>query len=218
LPKNNAGFTRETGGLGTKIALSRILTVIFNLGARSAQKPLPLSAKRIAVLCLLLLALPAAAQSGGTAPGDFPGVKGEFFLGASAESALYSNDRAAFGGGAVFGYGFDIGALGAALDYLTDPDGLATLAPRIFVRFYLPLAFINARYPYRSGPFLQFGIGPSFHARDSRFASRVPAAAVSAGLDAGWRFLFGDRWYIEPALRGGYPFIAGAGVSAGRRF
>jgi hypothetical protein len=153
-----------------------------------------------------------AAQSAWT------GERGEFFIGASAETALYSNDAAAFGGGAVFGYGFDIGALGVTLDYLADPEGFATLAPGVFVRFYLPMPFLNVRYPFRSGPFLQFGLGPSFHARDSRFASRAPAAAVSAGLGAGWHFLLGDRWYIEPALRGGYPFVAGAGVSAGYRF
>jgi hypothetical protein len=166
---------------------------------------------------MLLLALPAAAQSART------GERGEFFLGASAKTAAYSIDGTAFGGGLSAGYDFDIGALGVSLDYLADPDGLATLTPGLFLRFYIPLAFINAEDRFRSdrfrsGPFLQFDFGPSFHAWDLRLPSGDLSAAVSAGLSAGWRFLLGDRWYVEPALRGGYPFIAGGGVAAGIRF
>jgi hypothetical protein len=39
-------------------------------------------------------------------------------------------------------------------DYLTDPDGLVSLTPGIFLRFYIPL-IQNAECP-GSGPFLQF--------------------------------------------------------------
>jgi hypothetical protein len=156
-------------------------------------------------LCIffLCLALPAAAQSGG---------KGEFFVGASAETACYSVDSAAAGGGLTFGYGFDIGALGLKAVYLADTTGLATLETGLFLRFYLPLSFIGAENRFRSGPFLQLGFGPAFFARDDF------AAAVSAGLTAGWRFLIGKHWYAEPALRGGYPYVVGAGVSGGYRF
>jgi hypothetical protein len=152
--------------------------------------------------------LPAAAEPAGA---------GEFFAGVSAETALYSVDAAAFGGSLAAGYGFDIGAIGVRLDYLVDTGGLTTFAPALFVRFYLPL-FVNDAPPFRSGPFLQFSLGPSFHARDPRLPPDAVVGTVSAALFAGWRFLLGDRWYVEPALRAGTPFLAGAGVAAGLRF
>jgi hypothetical protein len=34
----------------------------------------------------------------------------------------------------------------------------------------------------------------------------------------GWRFLFGGHFFIEPAVRAGYPYFAVAGLSAGARF
>ncbi|MDR2159287.1 MAG: hypothetical protein LBP23_04370 [Treponema sp.] len=157
----------------------------------------------------MLAALPAAA-----APGD----RGEFFAGVLAESALYSVDGAAFGGGLAAGYGFDIGAVGLRADYLVDLKGLTTFAPGLFVRFCLPLPPVNTAPPFRRGPFLQLDLGPSFHARDPRVPPAALAGAVSAGLSAGWRFLLGDHWYTEPALRAGYPFLAGAAVTAGYRF
>jgi hypothetical protein len=41
--------------------------------------------------------------------------------------------------------------------------------------------------------------------------------APLGGLSAGMRVLLKD-WYVEPYVRGGYPFMWGAGVSAGYRF
>jgi hypothetical protein len=146
-----------------------------------------------------------------------PDEKGEFFVGTTAQTAFYSVDAAAFGGGAVFGYSFDIGAIGVTLDYLADTGGLTTYAPGLFVRFYLPLAFIDAADRFRSGPFLQFGLGPTFHTRDPRIPPDAVTGTVAAGLSAGWRVLLGRRWYIEPALRGGTPFLVGAGVTGGLR-
>jgi len=42
--------------------------------------------------------------------------------------------------------------------------------------------------------------------------------AFSGGISIGWRFNLGERWYIEPAARGGYPHIWGGGITAGIRF
>jgi hypothetical protein len=131
----------------------------------------------------------------------------------SAQTALYSVDAAAFGGGLTAGYGFDIGALGIRAAYLADTDGLATVETGLFVRFYLPLAFMG-QDRFRAGPFLQFSLGPVFFFGDQDQL----AGSVSAGLSAGWRFLVGKRWYVEPALRAGYSYIVGAGVSGGLRF
>jgi hypothetical protein len=36
------------------------------------------------------------------------------------------------------------------------------------------------------------------------------------GLALGWRAPLGS-WYVEPVLRGGYPFLWGAGIGFGRR-
>jgi hypothetical protein len=41
---------------------------------------------------------------------------------------------------------------------------------------------------------------------------------ISIGLGVGWRFLLGNLFFIEPAIRGGFPYIVGAGLSAGVRF
>jgi len=38
------------------------------------------------------------------------------------------------------------------------------------------------------------------------------------GLTAGMRLEIEDRWYLEPALRGGYPFTWGAGITLGKKF
>jgi hypothetical protein len=42
----------------------------------------------------------------------------------------------------------------------------------------------------------------------------VPAAL--GGLAAGWRVTLGS-WYLEPVIRGGYPYIWGAGLGFGLR-
>jgi hypothetical protein len=157
------------------------------------------------LLLLLAAPFPAAAQS-------------EIYIGASAETALYSIDTMSAGGGLTAGYGFDIGAIGIGLRYLVDTEGLTTYAPHLFVRFYLPLAFINAEDRFHSGPFLQLDLGPSFHAWNPRIPPDEVTGTVSAGLSAGWRFLLGNHWYAEPAFRVGYPFITGAGLTGGFRF
>jgi hypothetical protein len=40
--------------------------------------------------------------------------------------------------------------------------------------------------------------------------------ALLGGLAVGWRILLGS-WYLEPVLRGGYPYLWGAGLGFGRR-
>jgi len=39
-----------------------------------------------------------------------------------------------------------------------------------------------------------------------------------AGLCAGWRFPLGTRFFLEPVIRGGYPYLYGASISAGMKF
>jgi hypothetical protein len=79
------------------------------------------------------------------------------------------------------------------------------LEPEIFVRWYFGdlkgLSF-----------FTQAGMGTSIIFEDT-----VVKPAVLGDLAVGLRIPF-NQWYVEPYLRTGYPFIWGAGISAGCRF
>jgi hypothetical protein len=70
-----------------------------------------------------------------------------------------------------------------------------------------------------SGLFIQFNGGPVIFAQnDDSIAVPSGMGTFSAGLSLGWRFLLGRTFFIEPVIRGGYPYIVGAGLSAGVRF
>jgi hypothetical protein len=132
-----------------------------------------------------------------------------FFIAPAAEVSLFSVEEAAFGAGLAFGYD-GRATLGYRALFFADPDGLATLELHLFFRVYLPP-------DRRDGFFIQAGVGPSVFARNGAlFPPKVNS--TSAGVGLGWRFMLGKYFYIEPALRAGYPYIAGAGVSAGFRF
>ena len=132
----------------------------------------------------------------------------EFFIAPLAEANLNSRDSAAYGGGLMFGYGVDGAAIGIRVVYSMSDD-LCTLEPAIFLRVYVPDIKGN------SGLFVQAETGPALFGKNS-LSEEVNAA--SAGLAAGWRFLPGDRVFLEGALRAGYPFIAGARLCLGIRF
>jgi hypothetical protein len=51
---------------------------------------------------------------------------------------------------------------------------------------------------------------------DLIFYEQKTLPAVLGGLAAGWRFNLG-RWYLEPVIRGGYPYIWGGGIGFGYR-
>jgi hypothetical protein len=84
------------------------------------------------------------------------------------------------------------------------------------LRFYF---FDRERAPAPSGPFAQFNIGPAILAWDEQKIT-LPSETVmtSAGLSLGWRFLLGRLFFLEPCIRGGTPYLFGAGLSAGVRF
>jgi hypothetical protein len=151
------------------------------------------------VLLVLLMAVPvlsAPAQEG-------------FFIAPVVETTLFSAATTAFGGGLAFGYDGAV-MLGYRALYFVDPKGLTTLELCLFLRVYLP--------PGRhDGFFIQAGAGPCVFVRDApMFPPKI--SSTSAGVILGWRFLLGSRWYVEPYLRAGYPYVAGAGVSTGFRF
>jgi hypothetical protein len=164
-----------------------------------------------ALALLVLAALPAAARDPGGADngGGIAGADGgEFFTGAGVETALFNERGAAFGGGLCLGYGYGDGALGFRAFCFTG-GGITTVELGLFLRVY----------PFREneGFFVQAEAGAGLFALNGDFTVPAETGRFSVGLAAGWRFPLGERWYVEPFLRAGYPYIAGGGVSAGFR-
>jgi len=118
----------------------------------------------------------------------------------------------AIGGGLAIGADDGI-ALGFRFLYLLEPGGgsVNTLELGVFLRWYMRGEFAN------SGPFLQFTGGALLLAVKEAVSVPAYTGAFSAGLGFGWRFPLGKSWFLEPAVRVGYPFIYGAGVSIALR-
>jgi len=142
-----------------------------------------------------------------------PPEKGEFWLSPSAEIALYSKQTFSYGAGFTFAYGkkASIGIKGVFL--FDEQNELNVLELHFLFRFYLFKGAAN------KGPFLQLTGGPAIFF-PSEYGIALPAefGLFSAGLSFGWRFLFGKTFFLEPSIRGGYPFIFGGAVAAGFRF
>jgi hypothetical protein len=141
------------------------------------------------------------------------------------ETGLYSVSNIAIGGGAALGYG-DRVAFGLKVIYWDDMDEVRSLEMNFLVRFYFfNKARANALWGEApsgdgpSGPFVQFNIGPVIFAWDEQNITLPSESAMtSAGLSLGWRFLLGRFFFLEPCIRGGTPYLFGAGLSAGVRF
>jgi hypothetical protein len=132
------------------------------------------------------------------------------FVALLAEGLGYTRYSAAFGGGIMFGNSFNNKGIGISLLYAQDAENFIFLEALAHFRLYLLRAQNN------TGLFLQAEGGiVSFAYEKLEFTGHF---APSAGLCAGWRFPLGTRWYMEPCIRGGYPYILGAGLSAGMRF
>jgi len=135
----------------------------------------------------------------------------DFWISLNGEGALYGVEGLAFGGGLSLGYGSGT-SFGIKAAWYFDTHKISTLELNIILRFYL-----QGAQAY-SGPFLQFMGGPTFYNNGEIAAIPSEFGMISAGLSFGWRFIFVDRWFVEPSVRGGYPYLFGAGVSAGVRF
>jgi len=158
------------------------------------------------VLLLFFSSLPLYAQ-------DRYAVREDFWVCPLAEASLYSLKSVAFGGGAALGYG-DGASLGLKVIYCGDiNNNLRTLEINFLARLYLP------RLTGHSGLFLQLAFGPVLFTPGNESITAPPVLGVfSVGASLGWRFIFGRHFFLEPAIRGGYPFIAGLGLGAGVRF
>ena len=138
--------------------------------------------------------------------------QGDFWMCPGTEIAFYSPVGPANGGGLALGYGRGT-SIGVKAMYLLDTEGLSTLELSFLLRCYI------LKSMHYSGPFVQFTAGPVLFAPDNgSIALPAKFGVISAGLYAGWRFLLGNTWFVEPSIRAGYPYIVGAGVSAGFHF
>lgn len=128
------------------------------------------------------------------------------FVGLGIEGNANTREGFAFGGGLSGGVDLDHQfSLGLKTAFSSNMDTVTTLESAAFFRYYLPFKF--------SGLFAQAELGAAVFFEDGE---NYPA--LLAGLAFGWRYNFGKNWYIEPSIRGGYPFAWGVGLLAGMRF
>ena len=134
----------------------------------------------------------------------------DFFIAVLVEGSGYTRYYTGIGGGLKIGGSFNGMGLGIRLLYAQDTENFIFMEALAQFRMYLPRTGIN------SGFFLQADGGIVFFARENPEISND--FSPSAGLSLGWRFPLGARWFAEPSIRGGYPYIFGASLSAGIRF
>jgi hypothetical protein len=89
-----------------------------------------------------------------------------------------------------------------------DFETFYSLEPELFGRWY----FLEMGVP-GGGLFLQEDMGIRFS-----FDDLDPSFSFQGGVSLGFRWAFtpGD-YYVEPYVRGGYPFLAGVGIRGGCR-
>jgi hypothetical protein len=143
----------------------------------------------------------------------FAGESDEFWFCPSAEIALYSEYSLSYGAGFTIAYGKKT-SIGFKTAFLFDEaKTLDILEIHLLLRLYLFKGLAN------KGPFFQLAGGPAiFFPREHDITIPAKIGMFSAGLSFGWRFLLGNAFFIEPQVRGGYPFIAGGSLSVGLRF
>jgi len=147
-----------------------------------------------------------------TANFGFAQNRHDIFIAASGNTSMYGADSLAYGGGILVGYGPDNGlAIALKLAYFYGAEDLSVIEFSYIVRYFPFGANKN------TGLFLQIMGGPSLVNRFGNFSIPAITGAMTAGFCLGWRFLFNDKWFLEPAARGGYPYMFGAGLSAGVR-
>jgi len=146
-----------------------------------------------------------------------PAEREEFWICPGADAALYSYASLSAGGSLAAAYGnkFSIGFKAAW--FFDMGNELDVLEINLLLRYYFWGS--SADMTPSKGPFLQLTGGPAiFFDRAEGAVALAHWGRVSAGLAFGWRFLFGKIFFAEPYIRAGYPYIVGAGVSAGVRF
>jgi len=135
-----------------------------------------------------------------------------FFIAPLLEVNGYGRERPAVGCGFALGIGDGISE-GFRLIYAKALGGesIDSLELSVFFRVY-PLS-----HNVPTGLFFQLDTGAVIFAYDEAISFPAKAGDAAIGIAAGWRFSLRERWYIEPAIRAGYPYLIGVGVSGGFR-
>ena len=131
----------------------------------------------------------------------------DIFIAPLVEVIGYSGSGFAIGCGMAVGA--EISGYGVGLRYLysTESD-VSTMETNAFIRFYFIDKFQH------EGIFLQINGGAALSSLED-----YNIATFAGGLSAGWRFVFSKKYFfVEPAVRTGYPYKVGVGVSAGVRY
>ena len=169
-------------------------------------------------LCIFAPCLPLFAQDSGVEPAAgaeeniaLPGasalIREDLWICPVAEIAMYSISSAAYGGGVMLGYG-NRAAVGLKAAWFADGSNeVKTMELSFLFRWY----FLRPS----SGLYLQFNGGPVFFAQKESLAIPSALGVISAGISLGWRIPIGRYWFAEGAVRAGYPYIAGGGLSFG---
>ncbi|MCL2705659.1 MAG: hypothetical protein FWE72_05570 [Spirochaetaceae bacterium] len=142
-----------------------------------------------------------------------PSERGEIWISAVAEAAFYSAFTFSYGPGLSIGYGKRV-STGLKAVFLFDAENeLDVVEINFLLRWYL------LSVTPTSGPFIQLAGGPAiFFEREKKISMPAEYGMLSAGLSAGWRFHIGNLFFIEPSIRGGYPYMAGVTLLSGVRF
>ena len=132
------------------------------------------------------------------------------YLGIFAEVLGYTRDNFAYGGGITVGGSYNGMGFGLHLLYAQDAENFVFFEVLGHFRWYF------AQIKDNNGLFVQLEGGVVFYSYE-RFDT-LDNILASAGLRAGWRIPLGEKWFIEPSIRGGYPYLIGAGFYAGIKF
>jgi cell division septation protein DedD len=127
-----------------------------------------------------------------------------FFAGVGSEVNSNAKKGTAVGGNMAMGLDFNKHfAMGVNAVYSNDMEASAsTVESTVMFRYYLPA----------SGPFIQAEAGGALNPEEK--SSATPMGGVAAGL----RLDVNQGWFVEPAVRGGYPFVWGTGITVGKKF
>jgi hypothetical protein len=121
-----------------------------------------------------------------------------FFIGLGAETNANTREGLAAGGGLSFGAELNEQfALGVKAAYSNNFETLGNLESAAFFR-----------WSSQPGFFVQAEAGGAFFFEDGE-----TYPGFMGGIAIGWRSALGGNFYLEPAIRGGYPFAWGAGIS-----
>ena len=136
--------------------------------------------------------------------------QGNFWVSGGIETAMYSDSGFCYGGSLSIAFGKGVSIGGKAAYFINFDTGIDALEYGFLLRFY----FLGiSSY---SGPFFQLSGGQVFlFRRSSGLLFPAEWGTIYAGAETGWRFLLGKNFFMEPFIRGGFPYLIGGGISAG---